>query len=199
MVSFNPLFCLIVNFLNTDDKYNNVDKDNSDNVNDDNEDKKKNLMDKLGPIDVLFNTLRNIKRLCISHIIFNSNNDTVQVIEEEDTLILYSYSDNGDINNGDQEPKYQAQYYAKNKGPHIFIQGNHELKNTEEINNEGSGESSNNKGNQKPKQKLPKGNRESSSNKGNQEPKRKLSEKNRESSSLSNKGTQKPKQKLLEG
>ena len=139
----------MLTFLNTDDKYNNVDKDNSDNVNDDNEDKKKNLMDKLGPIGVLFNTLRNIKKLCISHVIFNSNNDTVQVIEEEGTLILYSYSDNGD-----QEPKYQAQYYTKDKGPHVFIQGNHELSINEERNNEGNRKLSNNKGNQKPKRRV---------------------------------------------
>lgn len=47
--------------------------------------------------------------------------------------------------------RYQAQYYPNDKGPHVFIQENHD---NEERNNEGSHELSSNKGNQKPKHRV---------------------------------------------
>ena len=49
--TFPDFFYLIINFLNTDienDKDNGVDKDNNDDINNDSEDKKERLINKLG-------------------------------------------------------------------------------------------------------------------------------------------------------
>ncbi|CAB4394226.1 unnamed protein product [Rhizophagus irregularis] len=111
------------------DKDNGVDKDNNDDINNDSEDKKERLINKLGSniIDEWLISLRTMKKMNISDVNLNSNNNTVLVTEEDGALILYSYPDdeegegngNGLPNNeGSQKLKHQAQYRKGKKRLH---------------------------------------------------------------------------------
>ncbi|GBC36687.1 uncharacterized protein OCT59_002942 [Rhizophagus irregularis] len=111
------------------DKDNSVDKDNNDDINNDSEDKKERLINKLGSniIDEWLISLRTMKKMNISGVNLNSNNNTVLVTEEDGALILYSYpddeegegNDNGLPNNeGSQKLKHQAQYRKGKKRLH---------------------------------------------------------------------------------
>ncbi|CAB4495820.1 unnamed protein product [Rhizophagus irregularis] len=111
------------------DKDNGIDKDNNDDINNDSEDKKDRLINKLGSniIDKWLISLRTMKKMNISGVNLNSNNNTVLVTEEDGTLILYSYLDdeegegngNGLLNNeGNQKLKHQAQYRKGKKRLH---------------------------------------------------------------------------------
>ncbi|RGB31690.1 hypothetical protein C1646_763782, partial [Rhizophagus diaphanus] len=113
------------------------DVNNNDDINNDSEDKKERLINKLGSniIDEWLNSLRKMKKMNISSVNLNSNNNTVLVTEEGDTLILHLYSDD----EKGQKPKYQTQYYTRNEELYIYIQ----------LSGEGNGNgSSNNKGSQ---------------------------------------------------
>ncbi|CAB4425521.1 unnamed protein product [Rhizophagus irregularis] len=59
-----------------------------------------------------------MKKMNISGINLNSNNNTVLVTEKKGALILHSYPDNEE----GQKPKYQAQYCTRNKEPYVYIQ-----------------------------------------------------------------------------
>ncbi|CAB4430645.1 unnamed protein product [Rhizophagus irregularis] len=111
------------------DKDNGVDKDNNDDINNDSEDKKERLINKLGSniIDEWLISLRTMKKMNISGVNLNSNNNSVLVTEEDGALILYSYPDdeegegngNGLPNNeGSQKLKHQAQYRKGKKRLH---------------------------------------------------------------------------------
>ncbi|CAB4446038.1 unnamed protein product [Rhizophagus irregularis] len=118
------------------DKDNGVDKDNNDDINNDSEDKKERLINKLGSniIDEWLISLRTMKKMNISGVNLNSNNNLVLVTEEDGALILYSYPDDEE----GQKPKYQAQYCTRNEGPYVYIQSSGEGNGNGLPNNEGS-------------------------------------------------------------
>ncbi|RGB21820.1 hypothetical protein C1646_777194 [Rhizophagus diaphanus] len=77
-----------------------------------------------------------MKKMNISSVNLNSNNNTVLVTEEGGTLILHSYSDDEE----GQKPKYQTQYCTRNEELYVYIQ----------LSGKGNGNGSpNNEGNQK--------------------------------------------------
>ena len=80
--------------------------------------------------------MRKMKKMNISNVNLNSDNNAVLVTEEEGALILHPYSDD----EGGQKSKYQAQYCTRNKEPYVYIQ----------LLDEGN-ELPNNEGSQKPK------------------------------------------------
>ncbi|RGB21253.1 hypothetical protein C1646_678630, partial [Rhizophagus diaphanus] len=93
------------------DKDNGINKDNNDDINNDSKDKKEKLINKLSSniIDEWLNSLRKMKKMNISSVNLNSNNNTVLVTEKGGTLILHSYSN---VDEG-QKLKYQAQYHQE--------------------------------------------------------------------------------------
>ncbi|CAG8697088.1 17418_t:CDS:2 [Rhizophagus irregularis] len=100
------------------DKDKGIDKDNNDDITDD---PSSNI------IDEWLISLRTMKKMNISGVNLNSNNNTVLVTEEDGALILYSYpddeegegNDNGLPNNeGSQKLKHQAQYRKGKKRLH---------------------------------------------------------------------------------
>ncbi len=80
--------------------------------------------------------MRKMKKMNISNVNLNSDNNAVLVTEEEGALILHPYSDD----EGGQKSKYQAQYCTRNKEPYVYIP----------LLDEGN-ELPNNEGSQKPK------------------------------------------------
>ncbi|CAB4413662.1 unnamed protein product [Rhizophagus irregularis] len=118
------------------DKDNGVDKDNNNDINNDSEDKKERLINKLGSniIDEWLIFLRTMKKMNISGVNLNSNNNTVLVTEEKGALILFSYPDDEE----GQKPKYQAQYCTRNEELYFYIQSSGEGNGNGLPNNEGS-------------------------------------------------------------
>ncbi|CAB5325305.1 unnamed protein product [Rhizophagus irregularis] len=75
-----------------------------------------------------------MKKMNISDVNLNSNNNTVLVTEEDGALILYSYPDDKE----GQKPKYQAQYCTRNEELYVYIQSSGEGNGNGLPNNEGS-------------------------------------------------------------